>query len=116
MTVHDQDRERLCVPKSGKCQDWCDLQDEYAAGYCRTAAALFEDETETTPAFFANGGPKTVARLVFEVTQDDDDERPLINLNCWETTGDDPVAVLYADPEELKKIHARLGALLERFA
>ena len=104
------------MPKSEKCQDWCDLQDDYAAGYCRTAPALFEDETEVTPAFFANGGPKTIARLVFEVTQDDDDERPVMNINCWETTGDEPVAVLYADPEQLKKVHARLGALLERFA
>lgn len=104
------------MPSRGKCQDWCELQDDYAAGYCRATPELFEDESAVTPAFFSNSGPKTVARLVFEATQDDEDERPVMNINCWEADGDEPVAVLYTDIDDLKKIHSRLGAVLETFA
>lgn len=100
------------------CKPWCDDHQYDELSECYTRVCIYDDgeQTEISPGevhpLFEL--PKEISRIFLTVMEDEEDERPRVELAFFETGNfTDAAGVLLLDSVGLKDLYARLGAVLK---
>lgn len=109
---------------TSNCKPWC--TDHQGADECYTRFVIYDkgDEEKAEPTegslaaqFKAFGGlPVDISWIAFVAAQDEEDEQPVMDLQFYETEGDEPNSTLHLDMEALKELHSNFGAILKNFS
>lgn len=114
------------MPATPTCKPWCNSHQ--APNECYTTRTIWDNGEEEKQAvepeagsmaalFQANANlPRDIAWINLIVSQDEDDEQPLLDLHLFEAGGDEAVARVWLGADGMKELHSALGAVLKTFA
>ncbi|MEV8183387.1 hypothetical protein [Specibacter sp. NPDC078692] len=106
------------------CKPWCDDHQHDEISECYTRFCVFQDGAEDDEESKYGPGPlgavfqqpKEIGRIFLTVMEDEEDERPRVEIEFFETGNfTDATGWLHLDSRGLRDIHAQLGAVLKNF-
>lgn len=112
---------------TSNCKPWCTDHKTVGENSCYTHFVIHDDgreeEVASVPGTLAaefealGGGPSDISWVAFVVSQDEEDEHPLMDLEFYGPgESGDQKANLHLEIDGLKQLHSSLGAILRDFS
>ncbi|MCC9173242.1 hypothetical protein [Arthrobacter sp. zg-Y179] len=113
------------MTRSPDCKPWCDNHLTKFENSCNTMIVIYDDgrqaEAPPTPgtmaALFRAGLPKAISWVAFVASQDEEDEKPIMDLQFFEAgDGAEQISNLHVDLDGLRTLHSSLADILREFS
>ncbi|MFJ6002952.1 hypothetical protein [Arthrobacter sp. NPDC092385] len=108
------------MPATSTCKPWC--TDHQNPNECLTKTTIWDngeeekaeyEEGSVAAQFQALGLPKDVAWINLTVSQDEDDEQPLADLQLFEAGNYEAVAAVHLGYDGLKELYSNLTTVMK---